>query len=104
MGPVSLICLQKFGLPMGSFRMSDLVGGDVISFVNENFYKAFPDRVFSSPLRKLMLAENRVGEKTKKGFYSFASGSVAPDPELDGLLQRARAEAGNPPVCLNLRI
>jgi hypothetical protein len=56
--------------------------------------QSYPDRVYGGPLRKLLLADNLLGEKTKKGFYDHSSGKPQPWDGLEAVLAKARAEAG----------
>jgi 3-hydroxyacyl-CoA dehydrogenase len=85
---------------MGAFRMADLVGGDVVSFVNQNFLSSYGDRSYESPLRKIMTDERLLGEKTKRGFYDYAGGKPEEWAGLDALLVKARAAAKLPQVRL----
>lgn len=50
-------------------RLSDLVGADVGMHVGKNFTDSFPDRVYGARLMVLMNKYQRLGEKTRKGFY-----------------------------------
>jgi enoyl-CoA hydratase/3-hydroxyacyl-CoA dehydrogenase len=43
-----------------------------------------------------LVEAGRLGEKTGKGHYSYDSGKASDDPELDRLLDEARARAGRP--------
>lgn len=71
-----------FGMPMGPFRLSDLVGGDVGMHVGANFIESFPDRVYPTNLLPNMCAAKRMGEKTGAGFYKYdAKRKASPDPE-----------------------
>ena len=89
-----------FGMPMGPFRLSDLVGGDVGVHVGANFVESFPERVYRTNLIPSLVAAKRLGEKTGAGFYKFdAKRKAAPDP--DGIAQfvaasRAAAKARAP--------
>jgi len=56
-----LRALMRFGLPMGAFRLGDLVGIDVSDRVNATYAEAWPDRVYSSDLTSLMIQAARLG-------------------------------------------
>ncbi|KAL4303105.1 hypothetical protein GQ457_10G016830 [Hibiscus cannabinus] len=45
--------ISNFGLPMGPFQLQDLAGYGVAMAVGKEYEKAFPDRVFKSPLVEL---------------------------------------------------
>jgi enoyl-CoA hydratase/3-hydroxyacyl-CoA dehydrogenase len=94
-----------FGMPMGPFRLSDLVGADVGLHVGSNFVQAFPERVYKAGLILALNQAKRLGEKSGAGFYKYGSGrKAAPDPAgLGPLLDAARADAaaaGLPAVSL----
>ncbi len=63
------------GLPnSASFRLLDLVGLDVWSFVGENLYHAVPDdpwrdRFLMPEFHKKMMANGWLGDKTGQGYY-----------------------------------
>ncbi|KAF8056781.1 Glyoxysomal fatty acid beta-oxidation multifunctional protein MFP-a [Scenedesmus sp. PABB004] len=84
-----------FGMPMGPFRLSDLVGSDIGLHVGRNFAEAFPERVYASGLFPTLVAARRLGEKSGAGFYKFdASRRASPDPALRPLLEASVASAG----------
>jgi len=87
---------RGFGMPMGPFRLSDLVGADVGLHVGSNFVTAFPDRVYAASLILGLNQAKRLGEKSGAGFYSYAAGrgKAQPDPAgLAPLLATSRASA-----------
>eukprot|EP00210_Caulerpa_lentillifera_P001123 g1082.t2 len=85
---------QKFGMPYGPFRLSDLVGADIGLHVGKNFSDCFPERVYKTQLLTLMNKLNRLGEKTGVGFYKFQKNRKAiPDPELGSILEDSRSSA-----------
>jgi enoyl-CoA hydratase/3-hydroxyacyl-CoA dehydrogenase len=94
-----------FGMPMGPFRLSDLVGADVGLHVGSNFVEAFPERVYKAGLILALNQAKRLGEKSGAGFYAYGPGRKAsPDPAgLGPLLEASRAAAAAarlPPVDL----
>ncbi|GMH40136.1 hypothetical protein BSKO_08040 [Bryopsis sp. KO-2023] len=85
----------SFGMPVGPFRLSDLVGADVGMHVGKNFVESFPERVYITQIMILMNKYKRLGEKTGKGFYKFENGRKAvPDPLLEPILEESRRAAG----------
>jgi len=90
--------LFAFGMPMGPCRMIDLAGIDVGVYAQKIMDAAYSDRSYRSPMREVLVEAGRLGEKTGKGHYSYATGKATEDPELDGFIDEARARAGRPPT------
>uniref|UniRef100_A0A7S0UTE4 3-hydroxyacyl-CoA dehydrogenase n=1 Tax=Polytomella parva TaxID=51329 RepID=A0A7S0UTE4_9CHLO len=65
--------VAAFGMPMGPFRLCDLVGADISLHVGHNCAAAFPERVYDSRLLTLLNEAKRLGEKTGSGFYAFTA-------------------------------
>ncbi len=65
-----------FGMPMGPIELADTVGLDICVAVGRMLS---PD---AAPPRKLMalIDAGHLGRKTKRGFYSYASGKAAKQP------------------------
>lgn len=76
--------ISMFGMPMGPFRLADLVGMEVGVHVGKNFIEDFPERVYVSPLIPSMLDAKRLGEKTKCGFYAYDDRRKAL-PDMDAI-------------------
>ena len=76
--------ISMFGMPMGPFRLADLVGMEVGVHVGKNFIEDFPERVYQSPLIPSLLDAKRLGEKTKSGFYSYDDRRKA-SPDMDAI-------------------
>ena len=91
---IDAVIKEKFGMPMGPFRLSDLVGGDVGVHVGKNIMESFPDRVYPATLIPSLVAAKRLGEKTGAGFYKFdAKRKAHADPEgLAPFLAASRAK------------
>lgn len=91
---IDRVISQKFGMPYGPFRLSDLVGADIGMHVGRNFMEAFSDRVYISQLFPLMNKYKRLGEKTGIGFYKFQKNrKTSMDPELEPILEQSRSSA-----------
>jgi 3-hydroxyacyl-CoA dehydrogenase/enoyl-CoA hydratase/3-hydroxybutyryl-CoA epimerase len=74
-----------FGNPMGPFRLMDEVGIDVCIKVLKIFKASFGDRMQVSPLtEKFGDLKDRLGRKTKKGFYLYddSGKETGVDPEV----------------------
>lgn len=63
---------KEFGMPMGPFTLMDEIGIDVCIKVSKIFHESLGARIMIPPVMK-KLAENkeRLGKKTKKGFYLY---------------------------------
>lgn len=87
--------ITKFGMPMGPFRLCDLVGFGVGVATGKQYIEHFPERVYKSMLLSLMIEDKRVGEATRKGFYIYNDRRKAsPDPEVKNYIEKARSMSG----------
>lgn len=87
--------ITKFGMPMGPFRLCDLVGFGVGVATGKQYIEHFPERVYKSMLLSLMIEDKRVGEATRKGFYVYNDKRKAsPDPEVKNYIEKARNISG----------
>ncbi|KAH7856829.1 hypothetical protein Vadar_005949 [Vaccinium darrowii] len=87
--------ITKFGMPMGPFRLCDLVGFGVAVATGAQFVQNFTERTYKSMLIPIMQEEKRAGETTRKGFYVYNDKRKAsPDPELKKFIQKAREISG----------
>ena len=70
---VDLVMREVGGFKMGPFEHMDLIGIDVNLSVTESVYKAFFDEPRFKPhrLQKEMVNAQRLGRKSKKGFYLY---------------------------------
>jgi len=60
------------GHPMGPLTLSDMIGLDVLYAVGTSLFDEFKrDEYAPPPLLKRMLAANRLGRKTGRGFYEY---------------------------------
>ncbi|THG03548.1 hypothetical protein TEA_012206 [Camellia sinensis var. sinensis] len=87
--------VTKFGMPMGPFRLCDLVGFGVAIATGTQFVENFPERTYKSMLIPIMQEDKRAGEATRKGFYVYNDKRKAsPDPEIKKIVQKAREISG----------
>ncbi|MBA0800044.1 hypothetical protein Gohar_010508 [Gossypium harknessii] len=87
--------ITKFGMPMGPFRLADLVGFGVAIATGSQFIENFPERTYKSMLIPIMQEDKRAGESTRKGFYLYDNKHKAsPDPELKMYIEKARSISG----------
>jgi enoyl-CoA hydratase/3-hydroxyacyl-CoA dehydrogenase len=87
--------ITKFGMPMGPFRLADLVGFGVAVATGVQYLESFPDRTYKSMIVPLMQEDKRAGEATRKGFYLYGDRRKAtPDPELKKYIEKARNISG----------
>ncbi|XVF28291.1 hypothetical protein REPUB_Repub15cG0017400 [Reevesia pubescens] len=87
--------ITKFGMPMGPFRLADLVGFGVAIATGMQFVENFPERTYKSMLIPIMQEDKRAGETTRKGFYLYDNKRKAnPDPELKKYIEKARSVSG----------
>ncbi|KAJ8441695.1 hypothetical protein Cgig2_019082 [Carnegiea gigantea] len=87
--------ITKFGMPMGPFRLADLVGFGVAVATAMQYVEHFPDRAYKSIIVPLMQEDKRAGETTRKGFYLYDDRRKAsPDPEIKKYIEKARGISG----------
>ena len=90
--------LQTFGLAMGPFRMGDLAGLDIGWATRKR--KAAEAGTEMKPMVADALCEaGRFGQKTGAGWYRYEAGQrdPIPDPAVEALIARYRADAGIAP-------
>jgi enoyl-CoA hydratase/3-hydroxyacyl-CoA dehydrogenase len=90
--------IKQFGMPMGPFRLQDLVGVDIGLFTSVQYLENYPERVYKAETVKMMVDSGRLGEKTGKGWYTFdgSSRKEKKDPEIAGMMESLRVKAGRP--------
>ncbi|XP_048136772.1 peroxisomal fatty acid beta-oxidation multifunctional protein MFP2-like [Rhodamnia argentea] len=87
--------ITKFGMPMGPFRLADLVGFGVAIAAGMQFVENFPERTYKSMLIPILQEDKRAGESTNKGFYQYDQRrKVTPDPDLEKYIEKARSISG----------
>ncbi len=90
--------LEKFGMAMGPFRMSDLAGNDIGWAIRKRRYVEKPHVVYSKIADKLC-EMGRFGQKTGLGWYQYPPGKrdAVPDPAVDAMIADYRKESGIAP-------
>jgi 3-hydroxyacyl-CoA dehydrogenase len=85
--------LERFGMAMGPFRMSDLAGNDIGWHIRKRRYVEKPDLVYSRIADRLC-EQGRFGQKTGLGWYRYEPGrrDALPDPAVDKLIADYRKE------------
>jgi 3-hydroxybutyryl-CoA dehydrogenase len=64
---------EHVGFPMGPFELLDVVGNDVSLAIQKELYAEFKEPGFApAPLLERVVAEGRLGRKTKRGFHDYS--------------------------------
>ncbi|XVE54253.1 hypothetical protein DITRI_Ditri03aG0065400 [Diplodiscus trichospermus] len=83
--------ISNFGFPIGPFQLQDLAGYGVALAVGKEYEKAFPDRIFKSPMVELLVKNGRNGKNNGRGFYIYEKGSKPkPDPSVLPIIEESR--------------
>lgn len=87
--------IAGFGMPMGPFRLSDLVGADIGMHVGKNFINEWPERNYIAYVIKLLNDHKMLGEKSGKGFYTFDKKRKASlNSEMKPILEESQQLSG----------
>ncbi|ADV01012.1 3-hydroxyacyl-CoA dehydrogenase [Alicycliphilus denitrificans] len=88
--------LQKFGLAMGRFAMSDLAGLDISWASRKRAAPTRPAHLRYSKVADRLCEMGRFGQKTGAGFYRYEAGSRTPipDPIVQQVIEDCAREAG----------
>ncbi|XP_066362494.1 glyoxysomal fatty acid beta-oxidation multifunctional protein MFP-a-like [Miscanthus floridulus] len=87
--------ITQFGMPMGPFRLADLVGFGVAIATRKQYYQSYPERCYQSMLLQILVEDNRTGESSRKGFYVYDDKRKASrDPDLGKYIEKSRNMAG----------
>jgi len=72
--PKAIDSIMKLGMghPMGPLRLADLIGIDVCVYILNVLYDGLKDEKYKPcPLLNDMIKKNKLGNKTKEGFYNY---------------------------------
>ncbi|KAK3138997.1 hypothetical protein QOZ80_5AG0376290 [Eleusine coracana subsp. coracana] len=87
--------ITQFGMPMGPFRLADLVGFGVVIASRNQYLQSYPERCYNSMLLQILLEDNRTGESSRRGFYVYGdSRKTSPDPDLRKYIEKSRTMTG----------
>ncbi len=88
--------LQRFGLAMGRFAMSDLAGLDISWASRKRAAPTRPAHLRYSKVADRLCEMGRFGQKAGAGFYRYEPGSRTPqpDPVVQQIIETCAAEAG----------
>ena len=88
--------LQKFGLAMGRFAMSDLAGLDISWAGRKRTAATRPAHLRYAKVADRLCEMGRFGQKTGAGFYRYEAGSRTPipDPVVQQVIEDCAREAG----------
>lgn len=88
--------LEKWGMAMGPFRMSDLAGNDIGWAIRKRRRAEKPPVANDvGDVADRLCEQGRFGQKVGKGWYVYPSGSrtALPDPEVEALIGQFREAA-----------
>ena len=80
----------EFGMPMGPFILTDLVGIDVGNHAGGTLEEAYGERCRVMPLMKRMAEAGVLGQKTQKGFYDYSKEGAPNSDEFLKILEEER--------------
>ena len=87
--------VEKFGFPMGPFRMSDLAGNDIGWYIRKRRYIEKPEVVYSKTA-DLLCEMGRFGQKTSAGWYDYKEGDrkAYPSAVVNEMIVKHSADIG----------
>ena len=87
--------MEKWGMAMGPFRMSDLAGNDIGWAIRKRRYREQPDMKYSRIADRLC-EQGRFGQKTGLGWYRYEAGrrDAIPDPAVEKMVVDYSKEIG----------
>ncbi len=78
--------MTAFGFPVGPVTLFDEVGIDVATKVGTVMLQHFGKRMAAPPATDKMIADGRLGRKSKKGFYTYGTGRKRVDETVYDLI------------------
>ena len=88
--------LVAFGMPMGPFTLSDMIGIDVASKVADILYDAYGPRVRPAQILKALYQAGRYGSKSGAGFYEYGEGKEGALQKIVEKIQKETGKKGTP--------
>jgi 3-hydroxyacyl-CoA dehydrogenase len=87
--------VEKWGMAMGPFRMSDLAGNDIGWAIRKRRYRERPELKYSKIADRLC-EQGRFGQKTGLGWYRYEAGrrDAIPDPAVEKMIADYAKETG----------
>jgi 3-hydroxyacyl-CoA dehydrogenase len=87
--------VERWGMAMGPFRMSDLAGNDIGWAIRKRRYREHPGMRYSKIADRLC-EQGRFGQKTGLGWYRYEAGKrdAIPDPAVEKMVADYSAEIG----------
>jgi 3-hydroxyacyl-CoA dehydrogenase len=87
--------IEKFGFPMGPFRMSDLAGNDIGWHIRQRHALEKP-HIRHSRIPDLICEKGRFGQKTGGGWYDYIAGQreALPSAEVLSIIESYRTQHG----------
>jgi len=87
--------VEKWGMAMGPFRMSDLAGNDIGWAIRKRRYREQPGMKYSRIADRLC-EQGRFGQKTGLGWYRYEAGrrDAIPDPAVEQMIVDYSKEIG----------
>jgi 3-hydroxyacyl-CoA dehydrogenase/enoyl-CoA hydratase/3-hydroxybutyryl-CoA epimerase len=82
--------LTAFGMPVGPITLLDEVGIDVGAKVGKILHQAFGDRMAPPAAMEKLVADGRLGRKSRKGFYTYGGKKKEVDATVYDLLPGGR--------------
>jgi len=88
--------LRDFGMAMGPFQTSDLVGIDIGQSIRKRKWQELPPGVRWPRVEEEIFALGRLGQKTQAGWYSYLDSRAGmPDPIIEELVRTYREKRGD---------
>ncbi|TAK00406.1 MAG: hypothetical protein EPO39_15720 [Candidatus Manganitrophaceae bacterium] len=84
-----------FGMPMGPFILSDMIGIDVAVKVADILFDAYGPRVNPAELWTALYQAGRYGTKSGAGFYDYAEGKGESVESIIGRIQKQTGKKGS---------
>ena len=87
--------VERWGMAMGPFRMSDLAGNDIGWAIRKRRYRERPNLKYSKIADRLC-EQGRFGQKTGLGWYRYEAGrrDAVPDPAVEQMIVDYRKAIG----------